>query len=263
MPFPNYPDKHGASAYLTPEAIQESGGAAGTDVPEAVVLCYQPDFFEHVVEQHTETEIEIFGMGQLYTLSGTEDRVGVFGDFGIGAPTTAISMEQLISLGTETFCIVGGCGALGGNVARHEPIVCDRAVRDEGVSHHYLPSETYASASGALVARLEDALDAAAFEYRTGASWTTDAIFRETVPEIEHYRDEGVLAVEMEAAAAFAVTEYRNVDAGALLCPFDHVMADGWEPSEGPTVDGLRDLLAPARDALVGDSGESRTPTDK
>lgn len=258
MPFPNYPDKHGASAYLTPEAIQESGGTADTDVPEAIVICYQPDFFEHVVEQHTETEIEIVGMGQLYTLSETEGRIGVFGDFGIGAPTTAISMEQLISLGTETFCIVGGCGAVGRNVARYQPIVCDRAVRDEGVSHHYLPSEKYVSADEALVTRLEDALDAAGFEYRTGASWTTDAIFRETVPEIEYYRDEGVLAVEMEAAAAFAVAEYRNVDAAALLCPFDLVMADKWEPSGGSTVDGLRDLLAPAYDALTGDSVEFR-----
>ena len=259
MPFPNYPEKHGASAHLTPEATQESrDDAPDIVVPEAIILCYQPSFFEYIVAEHAETETEALGADRfillpdrLYTLSDTEGRVGVLGDFGIGAPTTAIAMEQLIGFGTEAFCIVGGCGGLGGNVSRHEPIVCDRAVRDEGVSHHYLPSETYASASNTLVTQLEDALSAAGLEYQTGSSWTTDAIYRETIPEIEHYRDEGVLAVEMEAATVFAVAEYRDVNAAALLCPLDLVMVDDWEPSGGSSVDGLRDLLEPARDALL------------
>jgi purine-nucleoside phosphorylase len=98
---------------------------------------------------------------------------------------------------------------------------------------------------------LKPALDAAGFEPRVGASWTTDAFFRETVPEIEYYREEGVLAVEMEAAAVFAVAEYRNVDAAALLGPFDLVLANGWESKREPTVAGLRDLLVPARESLV------------
>jgi uridine phosphorylase len=175
----------------------------------------------------------------------------VLGSFGVGAPATAIYMERLITHGAEAVCIVGGCGGLGGNVVPHEPIVCDSAVRDEGVSHHYLPSETYVSANTALVSRLEDALDTTGFDYQTGPSWTTDAIFRETVPEIEHYSDEGVLAVEMEAAAVFAIAKYRDIDAAALLCPFDLVMTDRWEPKQGATVDGLRDLLIPTRDALL------------
>jgi uridine phosphorylase len=258
MSFPNYPDKYGASSCLTPEAMEESRDTRNIEVPKAVILCYQPSFFEYIIEKHTETETEVFGTDRLilrddrlYTLSDTEGRVGVLGNFGIGAPTTAIAMEQLIGFGTESFCIVGGCGGLGGNATRYEPIVCDRAVRDEGVSHHYLPSEVYASASDTLVTQLEDVLTAAGFEYQTGSAWTTDAIYRETVPEIEHYRDEGVLAVEMEAATVFAVAEYRDVNAAALLCPLDLVMVDDWEPSEGASVDGLRDLLVPARDALL------------
>jgi uridine phosphorylase len=258
MPFPNYLDKYGASAHLTPKAMEESRDAHDVEVPEAVVLCYQPSFFEYIVEKHAETKIEGLGDDRLilspdrfYTLSNTEGRVGVLGNFGIGAPTTAIAMEQLIGFGTDTFCIVGGCGGLGSNATRHEPIVCNRAVRDEGVSHHYLPSEMYASASSTLVTQLENALDAAGLEHQTGSSWTTDAIYRETDAEIEHYRDEGVLAVEMEAATIFSIAEYRGVDAGALLCPLDLVMVNDWEPSGEPSVDGLRDLLVPARDALL------------
>lgn len=250
MPFPNYPDKHDAPAHLTPKALFESSGA-DIDAPKAVILCYQPSFFEYIAENHSDTKIADFpGASQLYFLSQTDDRIGVLGGFGIGGPATAACMEELIVHGTEAFCIVGGCGGLGGNVVPHEPVVCDRAIRDEGVSHHYLPTETYASASDTLVTHLEDALNVAGIDYRTGASWTIDAIYRETVPEIEHYRDEGILTVEMEAATAFAVADYRDKDAAALLCPFDLVMADEWEPGHGKTIDGLRDLLVPARDGL-------------
>jgi uridine phosphorylase len=250
--FPNYPDKYDAPAYLTPEVNLEPSGVSEIDAPEAIVLCYQPSFFEYILREHAAKEIDmLYDFGQLYSLADTDGGVGVLGEFGVGAPATAIHVERLIARGTEVFCIVGGCAGLGGNVARHEPVVCDRAIRDEGVSHHYLPSERYAHADEALTFRAKTAVDAAGFEPQVGASWTTDAFFRETVPEIEHYRDEGVLTVEMEAAAVFALAEYRDVDAAALLCPFDLVLADGWEPEREPTVEGLRDLLAPAREALV------------
>lgn len=252
MPFPNYPDKHDAPTHLSPEALLGSVTEEDVNVPKAIILCYQPRFFEHIIEEYSDSEITGFpgAERQLYALSGTGGRIGVLGGFGIGGPATAACMEELIAHGTETFCIVGGCGGLGENAVPHEPVICDRAIRDEGVSHHYLPTEKYASASDSLVTHLEDALDTAGLDYQTGTSWTTDAIYRETVPEIEHYCGEGVLTVEMEVATAFAVADYRGKDAAALLCPFDRVMADDWEPDGRNTVDGLRDLLAPTRDAL-------------
>lgn len=252
MPFPNYPDKHDAPAHLSPRALFESTTEADINTPEAVILCYQPSFFKHIIEEHSDGEIEDFpGVRRgLYSLSKTDGRIGVLGGFGIGGPATASCMEELIAYGTEAFCIVGGCGGLGENAVPHEPVICDRAIRDEGVSHHYLPTEKYISASNTLVTHLEDTLNTAELNYQTGASWTTDAIYRETTPEIEHYCDEGIMTVEMEAATAFAVADYRGKDAAALLCPFDRVMADKWEPDHRKTIDGLRDLLVPARDAL-------------
>jgi hypothetical protein len=49
MPFPNYPHKHDASAHLTPEALFESLTDKGITVPKAVILCYQPRFFEYII----------------------------------------------------------------------------------------------------------------------------------------------------------------------------------------------------------------------
>jgi len=108
-------------------------------------------------------------------------------------------------------------------------VVVDRAVRDEGTSHHYLSDERYADATGSLVGGLAAALADRGIARRVGLSWTTDAIFRETTAELEHYRSEGVLTVEMEAAAVFAVASYRGADAVAVLSVFDRLLGDRWE----------------------------------
>lgn len=245
MTVPNYPDKYDAEACLAPEDHL----GAGADLPGAVVLTYQGDFFERVVAEHGGEELVGARSFSVHPLAGTDGRVGVAGEFGIGGPMTAAVVEALVARGTEAVCIVGGCGALGRALDSGEAVLADRAVRDEGASHHYLPPERYVHADEALVAELADSLDAAGRPYRVGPTWTTDAIYRETYPEVEHYAGEGVLAVEMEAATAFAVARYRGVDAAALLVPHDRVTVDGWIPPDDPD-GGLDALLEPARDAL-------------
>lgn len=52
-----------------------------------------------------------------------------------------------------------------------------------------------------------------------GESWTTDAPFRETEKAIETHRAEGIVAVEMEAAALHALAQAK---AYAIIC-FAHI----------------------------------------
>jgi uridine phosphorylase len=88
-----------------------------------------------------------------------------------------------------------------------------RALRDEGTSYHYLPPTTFAEAPDAtLLARIEAALRRLEriVTYR-GATWTTDAPYRETETAIAVARAHGVLAVEMEAAALYAFAASRAV----------------------------------------------------
>ncbi len=77
-------------------------------------------------------------------------------------------------------------------------------MRDEGTSYHYLPPSTYAAADPDLVAFARDALARAGHAPHVGATWTTDAPFRETAATIALRRAAGILAVEMEAAALYA-----------------------------------------------------------
>ena len=137
----------------------------------------------------------------------------------VGAPFAVLVAEQLF---------VSGCRLLlsmtsGGQIAQTAPppyfVLIDRALRDEGTSYHYLPPAEYAVAEGGLADAAMVACAARGLPIRRGASWTTDAPFRETAAAIEACRAGGILAVEMEAAGLYAFAASRR---RPVLC-FAHV----------------------------------------
>ena len=69
----------------------------------------------------------------------------------------------------------------------------------------------------------------AGLEFRTGTSWTIDTPYRETIDEVRHYQAEGVLCVEMEAAALFCVAERSGVELASAFALSDEVGPDGWK----------------------------------
>src|SRR5205085_9248886 len=189
----------------------------------------------------------------MVTLPSTNHRVGVLGGFGIGGPAAAGALEDLIALGTTRFISLGTAGSLQRNCPVGHTIVCQRAVRDEGVSHHYLPPALYADASPSLTAHLAGELDRRGIAYSAGASWTIDTPYRETVAEARHYQAEGVLCVEMEAAALFSVGAYRSVDVASAFVVSDSLADLVWDPQfhSDATADALRDLYDAAVATLV------------
>ncbi|MCJ7703601.1 MAG: hypothetical protein MUO62_18625 [Anaerolineales bacterium] len=92
-----------------------------------------------------------------------------------------------------------------------------RAVRDEGTSYHYLPPGREVQAHPQAVAAIETTLQSHQIPYITGKTWTTDAPYRETHQNVQRRREEGCLVVEMEAAAFFAVAQFRGVILGQIL----------------------------------------------
>jgi purine-nucleoside phosphorylase len=94
-------------------------------------------------------------------------------------------------------------------------VVIDRALRAEGTSYHYAAPAEFAEADAKLVATAANALKQAGLPILIGASWTTDAPFRETADAIEAARAKGVLAVEMEAAALYT---FARAHGKAVLC---------------------------------------------
>ncbi|WP_128476972.1 nucleoside phosphorylase [Halorussus pelagicus] len=252
MPIPNFGDKYDADALFSPEeAVSEQGDGGGLpDVPPAVILGFEDVLYESVVERSDES-VNLVRSQEVHLLN---DDVGFIGDFGIGAPVTATITENVIAAGAEVVCILGGCGCLQRSIPPNDAILPTTAIRDEGVSYHYLPPEEEVRATPNLVDALDESLSAAGVETHRGPTWTTSAMYRETVPEIEQYAEEGVVSLGMESAAMLAVAAYRGADAAVVHEIGDHLTPDEWESGVereetfaellDPTVEALREFVA-------------------
>jgi uridine phosphorylase len=151
--------------------------------------------------------------------------------------------EQLFAAGCRFLMSMTSAGQL---IAVRPPpyfVLIERALRDEGTSYHYAPPAEYSAADGAIVRLMDDAFASLPVPVLKGATWTTDAPFRETATAIDHMRDKGLLAVEMEAAALYAFAQARGKP---VLC-FAHVtnqMASIEGDFEKGEADGAIDALA-------------------
>jgi uridine phosphorylase len=230
MGYPNYPAKHAEAAFISRSQVlaqlREGPEALPATLPEAAVICYQRILWDVVCADSAGTAKSVLGMR---TLGETGHKVGVVGGFGIGAPAACLVLEGLIAFGVRRFVSVGIAGSLQPDIAIGDLVVCEKAIRDEGTSYHYLPACRYALASPDLTVRLRNAMDKRGAAYRVGASWTIDAPYRETCAEIRQYQREGVATVDMEASALFAVAAYRGVEMGALFTISDSLAGEEWQ----------------------------------
>jgi uridine phosphorylase len=109
-------------------------------------------------------------------------------------------------------------------------VLNDRAIRDEGVSHHYLQTDKYVSADRALKQKLEDRFDLNKIKFVSGSTWTTDAPYRETWAEVLQYQSEGVQVVEMEIAGLFALGVVRKIPVASMVVVADSLAELEWKP---------------------------------
>ena len=202
------------------------------DAPEYCVVCFFKEVVEKVVTEHDAKVVATNnwedGHHHLYEIMAAGRRLAFFHP-GVGAAMSAGLLEENIACGCRKFIACGGCGVLEKDLAVGNLVVVTGAVRDEGVSYHYLPPgrEVQAGASG--VAALEGALTRQGLPYRLGKTWTTDAPYRETPAKIAARRAEGCIVVEMEAAALLAVAAYRGAVLGQVLYGGDDLSGDEWD----------------------------------
>lgn len=155
---------------------------------------------------------------QLYSFAHAGMTYGIVG-CAVGAAFAVLVAEELFASGCRLLISVTSSGQI--LPVRPPPyfIMIDCALRDEGTSYHYMPPSDYSFADRALIASLDGAFGEFAVPVLTGATWTTDAPFRETLQAIDHMREKQLLAVEMEAAALYAFAQARQKP---VLC-FAHV----------------------------------------
>jgi len=200
-------------------------------IPARVVLCFFYEVIEELAAQGEVTRItEVRGEGPpipIYAAGQGRRRVTLCWP-GLTAPYAAAVLEELIARGGRAFIACGGAGVLDETVGVGSVILPDAALRGEGTSYSYQRRGRYSRPHPDALRALRAACREAGEPYRTGKTWTTDGIFRETPALIRQRKAEGCLTVEMETAAFFAVARYRDVVFGQVLYAGDDVGGDEW-----------------------------------
>jgi uridine phosphorylase len=148
----------------------------------------------------------------------------------IGAPAAALSLEAAIARGVRRVLVVGSAGSLRDDVPIGSAVLVTGAEREDGTSHHYLPVGEVVAADPDLSDRLAGCAAVHGLRPVRGRAWTIDAPYRETVGAIRRHREAGVLVVEMEAAAIFAVARVRGVQAALIVSVSDELWHPEWRP---------------------------------
>jgi uridine phosphorylase len=223
--------KYGNKAVIEPARVIEERKKIGLHpscpVPAGAIMCYDAAFWKWICENPANVECDGWLKGT-YLVSYEESRILVLKVPGFGSPTAVMTLEELIAFGIKKFVSLGAAGGLQKDMNIGDIVVCDRAIRDEGTSHHYSPAEKYAFPSPELTENLSKAFESKGIPYSKGTTWTTDAPYRETIEELRQYRSDGVATVEMEASALFAVGAYRSVSVSSIFAISDLLLEEDW-----------------------------------
>lgn len=241
--------------YTEGAGIQYHVGLKPGDVGKYVLLPGDPKRCEKIAA-YFDDPVLVADSREFVTYTGTLNGVKVsVTSTGIGGPSTAIAMEELVNVGAEVFIRIGTCGGIDREVCGGDVVIATGAVRMEGTSKEYAPIEYPAVAdldvTNALVAAAKEAVrdrrrdvlteNAEAemtagtekdskerFSYHVGVVQCKDAFYGQHQPELLPNSHEllnkwdawvamGCKASEMESAALFIVAQYRRVKAGAIL----------------------------------------------
>ena len=216
----------------TEAKIEPSRVIEPQDVPQACVISFFREVIEKVVEQkQAKLLVDNYwedGPHPLYEMEHLGQRLA-FIHPGVGAPMAAGLLEEIIAFGCRKFIVVGGAGVLEKGLEVGKLVLVSEAIRDEGVSYHYLPPARSVTAHPAAVQTIETLLQARGVPYHKAKTWTTDAPYRETPFMIAARRAEGCFTVEMEAAALMAVAQFRGATLGQILYAGDDLSGEEWD----------------------------------
>jgi len=166
----------------------------------------------------------------------------------MGAPYAAAFLESLIVWGADEIIFFGWCGAISTDLCAGDIIVPTASLSDEGTSRHYGQAlGEFIQADAGLRNDLKTMLKSHAVSVCSGSVWTTDAVFRETRAKVEQLQTAGMLAVEMETSALFAVAAFRQVRLASVLVVSDELGTLTWKPGfRNPRFKTARETTADA-----------------
>lgn len=179
---------------------------------------------------------------------------------GIGAPSTAIAVEELAKVGADTFVRVGTAGARQRYIEIGELIIATAAVRDEGTTPQYIPIEYPAVASTEVLTALMEGAKKTGVPFRVGILHSKDSFYSQSetdrIPSAKDILERreafiagNVLASEMEASAIFVIASILNLRAGAIVKVLNNRLVESFDTEKAMEM-GLEDLVETAIEGL-------------
>ena len=173
---------------------------------------------------------------------------------GIGCPSAAIALEELVRVGADTFIRVGTSGHIQPDSVSGELAIISAAIRDEGTSKHYMPIEFPAIADIDLVMAIKRAAEKNKARYRIGITQSKDSFYGQHEPERMGVASEllsrwkaweigGAICSEMEASTLFIVASMLRVRAGGIMVMHGEGELGSLEPLIETAVLALRELI--------------------
>ena len=225
------------------------------DVGKYVLLPGDPGRCEPISRLFDEPRL-VASNREYVTYTGFLDGVKVsVTSTGIGCPSAAIALEELVMVGADTFIRVGTAGQIQKDIKSGELAIITGAIRDEGTSLHYMPVEFPAIADIDLVLALQRAAKKTGAKFRTGITQSKDSFYGQHEPERmgvaqnllnrwKAWEIGGALCSEMESSAIFVIASMLRVRASGVM------MVHGVDPMPPldilleTAVQGLREIIA-------------------
>jgi uridine phosphorylase len=247
------------------------------DVPRHVFLCGDPARVDRISREWKGTR-SVCDVREYRIVAGERDGVPLAAaSTGIGAPSTAILLEELIKTGSEVFLRIGNSGGLAPGIEAGDLVISTGSVRDDGTTRSYVAPEYPAVADWGLVAALVEAASRRDVRFHAGITWSLDAFYArnavlepdgtlapmsaggfrppELAARIEAMRDARVLNCEMESGALHTLASLFGVRAGTIcvvsdLAPWPGPSAIDLDRNMGECIGVATDaMLAVARNA--------------
>ncbi|MHB1012892.1 MAG: nucleoside phosphorylase [Desulfobacteria bacterium] len=247
------------------EAARVRKGLPKVSVPAGCLLDFDGELVQHLAATGRAVEDSAWPCfhTRLFRWRAGNAEYGVIGGT-IGAPFAVLVAEELFALGCRALVSISSAGLVAERFTPPFFLLVDRALRDEGTSCHYLPPGRYADAEPSLIAAVRRRTDGLSIPVHAGSSWTTDAPFRETESLIALRRREGIVSVEMEAAALLSLGQALGKPV-VCLAHVTNTMATRTEDFEKGGDAGLADSLsvcATALEAALNHAGRKINPRE-
>lgn len=236
------------NAFINPSIVEEDS----KPLSKNLVVCFFQDVLRALLAE---------GIIELYEMISGENPCPVyrFKDYdcmimqgAVGGAACGGDLEETIQLGARNIMFCGGAGSLHKDITVGKIVLVDSAIRDEGLSYHYMAPSREVRCNDRVLSFVENQLKEREVSYIKGKVWTTDAFYRETKDKIALRNNENCLMVEMEQAGLFAVTNFRNVNYAALIYGGDDLTSDKWDQRGWKNrSDVRRDLLFLCKDIVL------------